>query len=152
MRLNRLGVIVRTVWRESDEHFPAITFGVSVVMPDHFHGIVIINNDCVGSGDRRGTACRAPTVPATPRHAPAASATTRHVDPAPRTPAFGQPIAGSIPTIVGAFKSAVTKRVNVIRGTPGARVWQRNYYECILADERAVRRVEAYIRNNPARE
>jgi hypothetical protein len=40
---------------------------------------------------------------------------------------FGQPVAGSIPTIIRSFKSAVTKRINEWRQTPGAKLWQRNY-------------------------
>jgi hypothetical protein len=32
---------------------------------------------------------------------------------------FGKPVPGSIPTIVRAFKSATTRRINEMRGTPG---------------------------------
>ncbi len=39
------------------------------------------------------------------------------------------PLPGSIPTIVRAFKSATTKRVNTLRDMPSAPLWQRNYYE-----------------------
>ena len=174
------GDVVRDEWLCSGINRPGVLFHTFVVMPDHFHGIIIIGDDGVDSGGgrgtaddrgtvddwgmvdgwgtvddrgtaRRGTARRAPTVPATPCRAPTASVAPRDADHAPHTPAFGQPIAGSIPTIVGAFKSAVTKRINLARGTPGAPVWQRNYYECILPDLQALHRVETYIRNNPAR-
>lgn len=141
------GDVVRDEWLCSGINRPGVLFHTFVVMPDHFHGIIIIDVDRAGSGDRRGTAqCRG-----TARRAPKASVATRDVDNARRSPAFGQPIAGSIPTIVGAFKSAVTKRINVVRGTPGAPVWQRNYYESILPDLQALRPVETYIRSNPAR-
>jgi putative transposase len=50
---------------------------------------------------------------------------------------------------VGAFKSIVTKRINQIRDTPGAPVWQRNYYERIVRDERGLNAVRKYIQNNP---
>jgi hypothetical protein len=49
---------------------------------------------------------------------------------------FGQPRAGSLGTVVGAFKSAVTRRINQHRGTPGASVWQRNYHDRIIRNER----------------
>lgn len=45
---------------------------------------------------------------------------------------FGKPGPGSTPTIVRAFKSAVTKRINESRGIPGAPVWQRNDYDHII--------------------
>jgi len=44
-----------------------------------------------------------------------------------------------------------TKRINELRGTPGATVWQRNYYEHIIRDEEELNRVRQYIADNPAR-
>ena len=58
---------------------------------------------------------------------------------------------GSLGAIIRAFKSAVTKRINALRGTPGARVWQRNYYERIIRDERALNAIRRYIAENPQR-
>lgn len=45
--------------------------------------------------------------------------------------------------------SAVTKRINQIRGTPGAPVWQRSYYEHITRNERELNAVRRYILGNP---
>lgn len=53
--------------------------------------------------------------------------------------------------MIAGFKAAVAVRVNRLRGTPGTSLWQRNYYERIVRDEAERRRVEAYIRENPAR-
>jgi hypothetical protein len=33
-------------------------------------------------------------------------------------------------SLIAGYKSAVTARINQLRGTPGAPVWQRNYYAC----------------------
>jgi hypothetical protein len=52
--------------------------------------------------------------------------------------------------IVGSFKSAVTKRINEERGTPGAIMWQRNYYEHVIRDEESLNSTRLYIQNNPA--
>jgi hypothetical protein len=59
--------------------------------------------------------------------------------------------AGSLPAIVRAFKSATTRRVNEWRGTPGAPVWQRNYYERVIRTEIELSRAREYIMANPAR-
>jgi putative transposase len=48
------------------------------------------------------------------------------------------------------FKSSVTKRINVLENTPGAPVWQRNYYEHIIRDEQDYERIFNYIANNPS--
>jgi REP element-mobilizing transposase RayT len=45
----------------------------------------------------------------------------------------------------------VTKRVNELRGIPGAKLWQRNYWEHIIRDESDLNRIREYIQTNPAR-
>lgn len=121
MQLNALGEIVRAEWELTGRLRPEIELGPYVMMPNHFHAIVWLI-------DRTGTARRAPSVEQ-----------------------FGKPVAGSIPTIVRAFKSAMTRQINAFRGTPGAPVWQRNYYEHIIRDESSYQTIAAYILNNPAR-
>jgi putative transposase len=70
---------------------------------------------------------------------------------APTGAAFGKPVAGSVGTVIGAFKSAVTKRINELRGTPGAAVWQRNYFERIVRDERELANIRFPVQVNPER-
>ena len=61
---------------------------------------------------------------------------------------FGKPVVGSIPTIVRAFKSAVTYRAG--RGLNSVNIWQRNYYEHIIRDQNDYERIAGYILANPA--
>lgn len=179
MRLSPLGEIARDEWLNSAARRPDIALDAFVVMPDHFHGIVVIRGRRPGDGggiatDRRGAARRAPTIadidtrtsrrapigvadidPRTSRRTPIGTTDidthTAHRAPIHPTEHFGRPVPGSIPTIVRSFKAAVTKRINECRGTPGSRVWQRNYYERIIRDQAALRRTRAYLVNNPAK-
>jgi REP element-mobilizing transposase RayT len=48
------------------------------------------------------------------------------------------------------FKSISARRINLQRGTPGAPVWQRNYHERVVRDERALDVIREYIVGNPA--
>lgn len=64
--------------------------------------------------------------------------------------AFGKPVAGSIPTIVRAFKSSVTQRYRDLEHTL-LPLWQRNYYEHVIRDEKDWQRIRDYIQNNPTR-
>jgi putative transposase len=64
---------------------------------------------------------------------------------------YGQPVPGSIPTIVRSYKSTVSRRINQLASWKGQPVWQRNYYEHIVRDEHALNRISAYIRSNPSR-
>lgn len=55
-----------------------------------------------------------------------------------------------ISLIVGYLKMNSAKRINEYRGTPGIRVWQRNYYEHIIMSDNEYDRIDAYINSNPA--
>jgi REP element-mobilizing transposase RayT len=66
-----------------------------------------------------------------------------------RVARFGRSVAGSVAVIVGQFKSVVTKTINRERGTPGANVWQRNYYDRVIRNDQELNRIREYIRNNP---
>jgi len=67
---------------------------------------------------------------------------------APTTPAFPRKALGRL---VGAFKTVSTKRINQAMGTPGAVVWQRNYWERVIRNEEEMNRIRQYIVDNPAR-
>lgn len=51
--------------------------------------------------------------------------------------------------MLAGFKSAVTKRINELRGTPYKPVWQRNYYEHVIRNEDDLNEIREYIANNP---
>ncbi|HOK46119.1 MAG TPA: hypothetical protein PLK67_09320 [Bryobacteraceae bacterium] len=142
MRLNARGEIVCEEWFKTAQIRPYVQLQEDefVVMPNHVHGIVwIVDDDLapVGATDRRGDRPVAPTtVP-------------------PRGPA-----PQSLGAIIAGFKSAVTHRINALRGAPGAPVWQRNYFEHVIRDERALARangrsplhaIRQYIIENPLR-
>ncbi|CAG0961673.1 hypothetical protein ANRL3_00918 [Anaerolineae bacterium] len=126
MRLNEYGQIVAEEWAKSSEIRKEIEMDEWVVMPNHIHGIVVIA-DSVGAHGV-GAHGRAPLRAA-------------HLQRQPRS--LGSFVAGS--------KSATTKRINMMRGTQGAPVWQDNYYEHIVRNENDLNRIREYIINNPAR-
>ena len=57
--------------------------------------------------------------------------------------------SGSLGAIVGNFKSVTARRINWLRRTPGAPVWQRNYYEHVVWSDRALEAIRRYIAENP---
>jgi REP element-mobilizing transposase RayT len=54
-------------------------------------------------------------------------------------------------TIVRAYKASVTFRINAIRGFTKPPVWQRNYYEQIICNEKELENIWKYIDANPER-
>ena len=70
-----------------------------------------------------------------------------------RAPAQSGPLRRpprSLGSFIGGYKSAVAKRINALRDTPRAPVWQRNYYERIIRGERELENTRQYIIDNPA--
>ncbi|HSW38025.1 MAG TPA: transposase [Acidobacteriota bacterium] len=134
MRLNDNGRIVADEWTKTPEIRNEIELDEWVVMPNHFHGILVI-------ADGRGTAGRARNDD---------GATMGTAGRAHTVEQFGRPVSGSVPTIIRSFKSAATKRINELRQTPGTKLWQRNYWEHIIRNELELIRIREYIQNNPA--
>lgn len=66
---------------------------------------------------------------------------------APTQEQFQKPVAGSIPTIIRTFKAAVTRRIGREHNATG--IWQRNYYEHIIRDDKDLQNKTDYIEANP---
>ncbi len=130
MALSAWGEIVQQEWLQTAVVRPYVRLDEFMVMPNHFHGILCIVDDS-GRGDARV--------------APTGTERTDAVH------GSHGPQPGSLGAIVGAFKSAATKRINVLRVSPGAKVWQRGYWEHIIRHDRALDRIREYIATNPAR-
>jgi REP element-mobilizing transposase RayT len=150
MILNEYGKIVHEEWLNSAKIRKEIALHEFIIMPDHFHAILEINPR---KGDR----------PVAPKDTPdtgiaadiaagiAASKGDRPVAPTPHTDiAPSGPPNKSLGALVGGFKSAVTKHINAIRKTPGIPVWQRNYYQHIIRNEKEYDNISHYILNNPS--
>jgi putative transposase len=60
-----------------------------------------------------------------------------------------KPCPGSLSAIMRSFKSAVTKEINIRRGTPGASIWHRSFYDRIVRNQKELERFRRYIVNNP---
>jgi REP element-mobilizing transposase RayT len=141
MRLNEFGEIVRTEWFKTAVVRPYVMLYPDefVMMPNHTHGIIWIVD--VGATRRVAPSPVAPSPIAPPLDSTPLVHATIH----PRGP-----MAGSVGAIIGQFKSITAKRINALRNIPGQPVWQRNYYEHIIRDERALNAIRRYILNNPA--
>ena len=141
MGLNRYGRIAAEEWRRTANLRDSVALDAFIVMPNHVHGIIVIQTDGNGGPDvlRGDTARRVATATTTDG---AGSSSDRQC---------GRPQAGSLGTIVGAYKSAVTRCINQHRSVSGESVWQRNYHDHIIRNDEEWRRIRQYIRTNPAR-
>jgi len=129
--LNAFGLAVRHCLCRIPDHFPQATIDEFVVMPNHVHTIVMLNelgHNASGQGAGSSTHTCAPTATG-----------------------FGKPIPESLATIVRSVKSAATRKINALRGTPGGKVWQRGYYDRVIRDEDELDNIRRYMADNPRR-
>ena len=179
MVLNEAGQIVAEEWLRSEIIREEITLDAFVVMPNHMHGIVVIDAEdtlVAGSGSG-GNPDKTDGVGATDsgRHAPrdipgrvdgvvgaTGPSPLPRDEPAPPThPSTHSsvlpndqrpgPPPRSLGALMAGFKGITTKRINRLLQTVGARVWQRNYHDHIIRNERSWHRIRRYIETNPAR-
>ncbi|MGE5775246.1 MAG: transposase [Chloroflexota bacterium] len=101
-------------------------------MPNHIHGIIWIEKKDDGDASIAIVGARR-------RRAP----TDDNIE------QVGKPVSHSIPTIIRAYKSAVTYAANAHQNQRGAVLWQRNYYEHVIRNEQAYENIYNYILNNP---
>jgi REP element-mobilizing transposase RayT len=66
-------------------------------------------------------------------------------------PTADRPRAHPLSEIVRAFKTFSARRINQMRSTPGMPVWQRDYYERVVRNERELNAIREYIQTNPLR-
>jgi REP element-mobilizing transposase RayT len=122
MDLSRLGRLVENHWIQIPSHYFNVQLDEFVVMPNHLHGIVIILD-----------------AQFLLRYE---SAHNVQSDEAAR-------VSNSLGSLVGSFKSGVTREWHNIAGNKSMEIWQRNYHEWIARDEAALHRFREYVVNNP---
>ncbi len=131
MNRNDAGNMIDKWWNELKERFVGIELDEYVIMPNHFHGIIIVGATLVVAQNENGMKMkRAGTRPAPTREK-------------------------SIGNIIGAFKSITTDEyINGVKQNGwrsfNSKLWQRNYYEHIIRNEDSLNSIRGYINNNPA--
>ncbi|MFA5769886.1 MAG: transposase [Patescibacteria group bacterium] len=120
MILNQYGNITKQCWNDISKHFKNIELDEFQIMPNHVHGIIIIEytNQSVGNAYMR-------------------SLQTNHWQ--YRTKML-------LPKIIHEFKSATSR---FIRKHNSSFQWQKSFYDHIIRNEYSLFRIRQYIRDNP---
>jgi putative transposase len=127
MQLNEIGKLAEQYWVEIPNHFPFIELGNFVVMPNHTHGILIIDKS---DGDNVETLrCNVST------H------TTKNEQMAKISPK-----SGTLSTIIRSYKSVVSKNARLIHADFN---WQSRFHDHIIRDAQSFENIQNYIANNP---
>ncbi len=129
MVLNDAGEMVERCWQEIPVHFPHVALDCFVVMPNHVHGIVFIGDASAIVGAKNFSPLRL-SKPCNNIQNQRPSGTSK-----------------TIGSIVRGFKIGVTKWMR--QNTSTHKVWQRNYFERVIRNERELHEMRTYITNNP---
>ena len=123
MILNNADWILGDVWNDLPNHYSHVLLDAFIIMPNHVHGIVVLRDPILGAGFVRAGLKPAPTTTGMKRH--------------------------GLPEIVRGFKTFSSRRINETRNMPGMKLWQRNYYEHVIRNDRSLAASREYIMNNP---
>ena len=155
MHLNDAGQMIERWWSALSNKFPHVIPDAAIVMPNHFHGIIVITDGPIDDNAAAAVGADQRVRPMPGTHADGGTHTGVPLRVCPETGAARPSFDAGVPQIVQWFKTMTTNAY--IRGVktlgwapfPG-KLWQRNYYEHIIRDENAHHRIRHYIINNPA--
>ena len=120
---DELGKRAEIEWLKTKELRADIDLDYFVVMPNHLHGVIVMN-DIVET--RRGESLRTQS-----------------------EARFGKPIRNSLPVIINQFKGAVTRWAKVNNYSDFS--WQSRYYDRIIRNEKELFNIRKYIELNPVK-
>ena len=163
MKFNEMGEIANNIWDEIPRQFPYAELGVYQVMPNHVHGIIVINhtkcgdlgekrddddaNDggmrddgtrgCRGAINRVSTGCNAETI-------------TSNADETPGgiTGNHNPMLHDNLSRILRWYKGRVTFECHQTDVNFG---WQARFHDNIIRDTASYNTISEYIINNPAK-
>ncbi len=125
MNLSEIGKIVHKYWFEIPKHFSFVELDEFQIMPNHVHGILIINN-VVSYVEKR--------------HCLFSTADTNI-----KINRFQNQGKHTISSIVGSYKSICTKMIHKTNATFG---WQPGFYDNIIRTKKSFHYVQEYIKDN----
>lgn len=161
MILNDAGKMVESEWLKLPERFNNIELHEFIVMPNHFHAIleivgatlVVAQNTNVAQNetDDQNTNITDGSIISKPSEiAELKKGQPQGIAPTDTT------VKKTVGDMVGAFQSIVS--VEYIRGVKNmgwksfdGKLWQRNYHEHIVRNEKSYHTISEYIINNPAK-
>lgn len=119
MILNRLGKVVELCWTEIPNHYTSVELDYYIIMPNHMHGIIILNS---------AETCHGKSLQ-------------------PRERKFSQPVKNSLSMVINQFKGAVKRWCN--KNNCENFQWQPRFYDRIIRNETELFKIRKYIEQNP---
>lgn len=140
MIANPAGQMLELIWHEIPWKFPTVNLDAFVVMPNHVHFIILLTEEMIEENRLRGRDLS---------DRPKWEEKPQALIPRPkrvRQPSLSQVLQWYKSITTAKFRQGVKKA-----GWPSfsGRIWQRNYYEHIVRNERELNAIREYIVHNP---
>ena len=157
MRLSDIGHIADTYWQDIGDHFSHVTIDEYVVMPNHVHGIITINESINEMTQTVPNGGMMKTIPVeTCESHVSTTPIAIHTIPSTTPPiitknpiVIPRPPPGSIGSIIGQYKSTCTKQIAKMEYADFA--WQPRFHDRIIRNTDELEAIRTYIRDNPKR-
>jgi len=140
MQLSTVGKIAHQYWSETPQHSQHTYLDEFIIMPNHVHGIIIIDN---------------PNSRVVPWNDPTCTDVTCNVRTEngewdlSQTMSQLSPKSGTLSVIIRSYKSSVTRWCR--QHGDDIFQWQSRFYENIIRDDKSLNNIRRYIINNPAK-
>ena len=145
MQLSEIGKLAEQFWMEIPNHYHFIELGNFVVMPNHVHGILIIDKNDNGLVDSVDSVVETPNLGVSTEK-PNAN-TNADANKTNRTANASEKWKpNTIGSIVNQYKRICT--INARKIHAGFE-WQTRFYDHIIRDSAEFERIQNYIANNP---
>ena len=153
MELNDIGKLAERRWLEIAKHFDNVILDRHIIMPNHVHGILIIDNHTRRDVDTPGRDVD------TPGRDVACNVSTDNDEINTTAKWYNgkypqmskiSPKQKSLSAIIRSYKSAVTNKANQDFSEINFS-WQTRFYDHIIKSEKAAEKIRKYIHDNPVR-
>ena len=153
MQFSPTGAIAEKLWHEIPHHASHVELGNFIVMPNHIHGILILDNPEISREEKISEGNDEEKKNDPPGNHPKDPVQTLHATSQPHPEKNLQmakisPKSNSISTIIRSYKSATTKHAHRL----GYEFeWQTRFHDIIIRNDTAFKTISTYIKNNPAK-
>ena len=145
MHFSTLGQIANNIWEEIPRQFPYAELGEYQVMPNHVHGIIVINGN---SGRDAINRVSTPRIAETDASIAETDASNADETPGGITGNNNPMLNDNLSRILRWYKGRVTFECHQTDAKFG---WQERFYDIIIRDTASYHRISEYIINNPTR-
>lgn len=138
MNQNEIGELADKFWKEIPKYFPFVELGNYIVMPNHIHGVLIINRQWIDPDDKDNLI-----------NTDNSEMTKQDVPKLSRSENGGlnkKWKSGSIGVIINQYKRVVTINARKVNSSFG---WQSRFNDHIIRSSISFDKIQDYIENNP---